>query len=186
MLELLRARLGPGLAVEPVHAAAEATGLESGAFDLVLFADAAQWVDPERAGSEAARLLAPAGAVAIVETAFAATPFMRGLAELLARANPKARSRPPGAARQILTLAGAGAAVEEERFLQDAELDAEALAALLASLSYAGAALGPAGLAALAGEARALAARCGGARFTRLLTLRHARRRPGARRPRRA
>src|SRR3990172_7380378 len=47
--------------VEPVHATAEDSGLPSGAFDLAVLADALHWVDPERAGREAARLLAPGG-----------------------------------------------------------------------------------------------------------------------------
>jgi SAM-dependent methyltransferase len=185
MLDVLRARLAPGLAIEPVHAAAEATALPAAAFDLVLLADSVQWVDPELAGGEAARLLAPGGAVAVVEAAFAATPFMRALAALRARANPKAA--PQAAAgrrtRQLLAIAAGGTPVAEERFAQDAPLDGDALGALLRSLSYAGPALGPEALDALEGEARALAALSGGARFQRDLTLRHARRpRPAPRR----
>jgi SAM-dependent methyltransferase len=176
MLDALRRRVAPDLPLEPVHATAEATGLAGGSFALVLLADAVHWVDPALAGAEAARLLAPGGAVAVVEATFAGGPFMDGLAALLARANPKARPRPPGAAREIVALGAAGAAVAEERFLQDAPLDGPALGAFLRSLSYAGAALGPAALAALEDEARALAARSGGARLRRDLTLRHGRR----------
>jgi hypothetical protein len=166
--------------VEAVHRAAEATGLPAGAFALVLLADAAQWVDPELAGREAGRLLAPGGIVAVVEAAFAATPLMDGLAALLARANPRARPRPAGAARQLLALAAPGARAVEERFAQEAALDGASLGALLRSLSYAGPALGPASLAALTEDVRALAAASGGARFRRDLTLRHARGRRGA------
>ncbi len=54
MLDVL-AEDARGLAVTPVHAAAEKTGLDPRAFDLVLLADAAQWVDPERAGREIAQ-----------------------------------------------------------------------------------------------------------------------------------
>jgi SAM-dependent methyltransferase len=176
MLEQLASRAAGASALAAVHATAEATGLPGGSFDLVLLADAVQWVDPERCGAESARLLAPGGAVAIVEARFAATPFMDGLARLLARENPKARARPEGAARQILSLAAPGAAPEEERFGQDAALDPPGLAALLRSLSFAGPALAPARLAALLGDAARLADACGGARFTRDLFLRWSRR----------
>lgn len=179
MLDALAQRAGArGVEVTVVHAAGEATGLASGAFALVLLADALQWVDPERCGAEAARLLAPAGAAAVVEARFAPTPFMDGLAALLAGANPKARPRPAGAARQLLALAAPGSAPREERFRQEAPLDAAALGAVLRSLSFAGPALGPERLGALLREAEALAGRCGGARFARDLTLRWARRRP--------
>jgi SAM-dependent methyltransferase len=166
-----------GRAVSAAHAAAEATGLPGGAFDLVLLADAAQWVDPERCGAELARLLAPGGAAAVVEARFADTPFMAGLAALLARENPKARPRPPGRAAQLLALAAPGVAPAEERFRQDAPLDAAGLDGLVRSLSFAGPALAPARLAALRADAAALAAACGGARFARDLSLRWVRRR---------
>jgi SAM-dependent methyltransferase len=177
MLDALAAAAPPGAAVTLVHAAAEATGLPAASFDLALLADAAQWVDPGRAGREAARLLAPGGAIVVVEASFAPTPFMRGLAALLARANPRARPPPPGAVREILALAAAGAPVEEEAFEDDVALDAAALSALLRSLSYVGPALGPTALAALEADAAALARDTGGARFARRITLRCARRR---------
>jgi len=185
MLAALEARAGRAAGIRTVHASAEATGLAPASCDLVVLADAVQWVDPELAGREAARLLAPGGAIALVEAAFARTPFMEGLAALLARANPKARPRPPGAARQLLALAAAGAPVVEEPFTQDAPLDDGALAAVLGSLSYAGPALGPAARDALVSDALALARAAGGARFRRDLTHRwDARRRPrGGRRP---
>jgi len=71
-----------GLAVAAVHSAAEETGLPAGVFDLALLADAAQWVDPGRAGREVARLLARSGALAVVEPRLADTPFLRALEAL--------------------------------------------------------------------------------------------------------
>src|SRR5512144_1592127 len=94
MLDVLEAD-ARDLPVTPAHAAAEATGLPGGAFDLVLLADAAQWVDPERAGREVARLLAPGGALAVVEPRLADTPFLRALTARLKAANPKARRVAP-------------------------------------------------------------------------------------------
>ena len=78
MLDLLREGAA-GLPVEPVHASAEETGLPGGAATLVLLSDALQWVEPEAAGREAGRLLAPGGAVAVVEAHLGGSPFTDGL-----------------------------------------------------------------------------------------------------------
>src|SRR5919201_1640450 len=58
MLAVLQERaLASGTEVRIVHASAEGTGLPGSSFDLATLADALQWVDPERAGEEIARLL---------------------------------------------------------------------------------------------------------------------------------
>ncbi len=180
MLESLQARLGGGLEVVTVHGSAEATGLPAASFDLVLFADAVQWVDAELAGREAARLLAPAGTLAVLEATFARTPFMDALAALLSRVNPKARPRPAGAARQLLAMAAPRAKPSSQTFLQDARLDESGLGSFLRSLSYAGPALAPSALDALVSEAVLLARASGGPRLQRDLTLRWATRRPAS------
>ncbi|HET8541644.1 MAG TPA: class I SAM-dependent methyltransferase [Anaeromyxobacter sp.] len=164
-----------GLAVTAVHAAAEETGLPAGAFDLVLLADAAQWVDPDRAGREIARLLAPAGALAVVEPRLAATPFLRAVSALLARANPKARRVAPPVGL-LFSVAGLGAPAEE-RLDDEVALEPGRLDAVLRSLSYVGPALGPRKLAEVLAGARALAAAHGGAVWRRELVLRWAARR---------
>lgn len=158
-----------------VHATAERSGLPGGAFDLVLLADVVQWVDPELAGGEAARLLRPGGAFAVVEGSFAATAFMDALRTLLAGANPKAKPRPPGRASQLLSIATGGAEVHAERFEQRAQLDDAAIGALVRSLSYAGPALAPAQLDVLVAGALGAARACGGASFVRDLALTWAR-----------
>ena len=168
MLDVLSADSG-GLEVVPVHAAAEETGLAAGGFDLVVLADALHWVDPERGGREVARLLAPEGRLAVVVPALADTPFLRALAELLARANPKARPGPPPVTR-LFAAAGLTAPVEE-RFVDEVPLDEDGLDAVLQSLSYAGPALGPAALARLLADARAVARQHGGAVWRRDLAL---------------
>ncbi len=178
MLDVLEERRGEARVVT-VHAAAEATGLAPSTYGLVTLADAVHWVDPQRAGAELARLLEPEGVAAVVEARFAATPFMRGLAELLAGANPKARPRTADRTRQLLALATGGAPRCAEPFVQQAFLDPGALEAVVASFSYAGPALGPEGLARLQREVRELAGRAGGASFRRELTLRWSRRRAG-------
>ncbi len=171
MLEALRARAAPG--VEPIHAAAEETGLPSGGCDLVVLADALQWIDPDRGGREAARLLAPGGALAVVTPRLAATPFLAALAERIARANPKARPAPPPVAL-LFSVAGLPAPAEE-RLEDEVRLDEAGLEGVLRSLSYVGPALGPAAFEAVLADARALAAAHGGAVWRRELELAWAR-----------
>jgi SAM-dependent methyltransferase len=155
--------------VRPVHAAAEATGLPDGAFDLVVLADALQWVDPERGAREAARLLAPAGILAVVTPRLAETPFLAALAARLAAANFKAR---PVAAPVGLLFSVAGLAPPAvEQFTAEERLPPERLDAVLRSLSYVGPALGPEALAAVLADARALAAAHGGAVWRREIAL---------------
>jgi SAM-dependent methyltransferase len=159
-----------GLPVEGVHAAAEDTGLPAGEARLVVLADALQWVEPERAGREAARLLAPGGVVAVVEARLGGSPFSDGVAALLAGANPRARPRPEGRLGQLLDAAGVGARTEE-RWPHEERLAPGRLEAVLRSLSLVGPALGPGPRDALLAEASALAGRCGGATWTRELRL---------------
>jgi SAM-dependent methyltransferase len=174
MLDALAAAGVPG--VTPVHAAAEATGLAADAFDMVVLADALQWVDPPRAGREAARLLAPGGALAVITPALARTPFLDALAERIAAANPKARPRPPPVG---LLFSEAGLpAPATERFEDAVALDADGLEAVLRSLSYVGPALGPVALARLLAEAQALADAQGGAVWRREIELAWGRARP--------
>ena len=173
MLEVL-ASDAEGLSVEPVHAAAEETGLAAGAFDLVLVADALQWVDPERCGREVARLLAPGGALAVVVPTLADTPFLRALRELLARANARAQPRPPPVA--LLASVAGLPPPEAERFEHEIALDDEALSAVIRSLSYAGPALGPEDLDRVLSDARALARAHGGAVWRRHVVLERTRR----------
>jgi len=177
MLAALRAAASaaPG-GIEPVHAAAEATGLSAGSFELVLVADALHWIEAERGGAEMGRLLAPGGALAVVEAEPEASPFMAALGALLARANPRDPPPPAARRRQLLALAGATPA-PAERFAQAALLDGPALEALLRSLTHVGPALGPAPLAELLAEARRLAEVHGGALWARSLTLTWGRRR---------
>jgi SAM-dependent methyltransferase len=173
MLDLLAADAA-GLPLEPVHAAAEETGLPAGAFDLVVVADALHWIDPDPGGREVARLLAPGGALAVVVPALADTPFLSALRERLARANPKARPRPPPVA-QLCAVAGLPPPARE-RFEDEALLDDEALSAVVRSLSYAGPALGPGALDRLLADVRALAREHGGAVWRRELLLEKTRR----------
>jgi SAM-dependent methyltransferase len=168
------AELGSPGGVVPVHAAAEATGLPAGAFDLLVAADALHWIDPGRGGREAARLLARGGVLAVVTPRLADTPFLSALAARIARANFKARPAPPPVAR---FFAEAGLSTPaEELFRDETALDGDALEAVLRSLSFVGPALGPAALGALLADARALAAAHGGAVWRREISLAWSRR----------
>jgi SAM-dependent methyltransferase len=161
-------------AVSPVHATGEATGLPGAAFDLVVLADALHWVDAAAAGREAARLLAPGGAAAVVVPRPAASPFMDALGALLADANPKARPQPPPVALFLSHAGGAPAA--GERFEHEEALAPARLDAVLRSLSLVGPALGPAARDGLLARARALAEAHGGASWRRELLLHWSRR----------
>ncbi|HEY6100553.1 MAG TPA: class I SAM-dependent methyltransferase [Anaeromyxobacter sp.] len=172
MLDVLRED-ARGLDVVPVLATAEESGLPGGAFDLVLIADAVQWVDAERAGREVARLLAPGGTLAAVVPALVDTPFLRALEARIAEANPKARRAPPPVAR-LFAVAGLPQP-PEERFDDSVVLDPERLEAVLRSLSYVGPALGPRRLGALLKDVRALGGAHGGALWSRRIALRWAR-----------
>jgi SAM-dependent methyltransferase len=169
MLDALAADAAGAGEVVPVHAAAEETGLPPASFDLVVLADAVQWLDPDRTGREIARLLAPGGALAVVEPRLAATPFLDALAARIAKANPKARRVDPPVA--LLFSLAVGRAPTLERFLDEVALDDRALEAVLRSLSYVGPAIGPAALAALLADARALARAHGGAAWRREILL---------------
>jgi SAM-dependent methyltransferase len=160
----------PGLV--PVHAAAEETGLPAASFDLVVVADALHWVDPDRAGREIARLLAPGGTLAVVEPRLASTPFLDALAARVARANPKAQPGPPPV--DLVFSLAMGRAPAVERFEDAVALSDDALDAVLRSLSYVGPAIGPAALAALLADARALARAHGGALWRREILLHQA------------
>jgi hypothetical protein len=104
------------------------------------------------------------------------TPFLRALGERLARANPKARPRPPPVAL-LASIAGVPPPVEE-RFPDEVLLDDGALGAVVRSLSFAGPALGPRDLDAVLADARALARAHGGAVWRRdIVVHRTARRR---------
>ncbi len=166
LAELARARR-PGL--DPVHAPAEDTRLAPASFDLVLVADALQWIDPEGGAAEVRRLLAPGGVLAVVTAAFGDTPFLRALAERIAADNPKARPRPPPVGL-FFSLAWLPAPVEEP-FADRALLDPAGLEAVLRSLSYVGPALGPRALATLLARAGELARAHGGAAWERVLRL---------------
>lgn len=151
-----------GVSLRLVHAAGEETGLGAGAFDLALLADSLQWLDPELGPREVGRLLRPQGILAVVEVAWAPTPFMDGLSRLFATANPKACWTRVGVDRFVRAAVGTRQTTLE-RFEQRMDLGPDALGRVLGTFSYGRPALGEHGFAKLVREAIALAFACKGA-----------------------
>ena len=143
MLERLRAAAeSRRLPVRAIHAAAEALPLESGGLDLVILADALHFLDPALAADEVARVLAARGALALVTTAPADTPFMNAVVQIMEEAAPR---RPRDIGQSIVQLfATAAVSPTEHRFTDDTPVDAPTLERILRSISFIGPAMNPA------------------------------------------
>ena len=75
---------------------AEDTGLPNGVYDIVVFAQSWHWMDPERAGLEAARILAPGGALAIVWNQMAVSiPWVHRLTRIMRSGDVHRPDNPP-------------------------------------------------------------------------------------------
>ena len=75
---------------------AEETGLPNGVYDLVVFAQSWHWMDSERAGLEAARILAPGGVLAIVWNQMAVSiPWVHRLTRIMRSGDVHRPDRPP-------------------------------------------------------------------------------------------
>ena len=75
---------------------AEDTRLPDGMYDIVVFAQSWHWVDPERAGIEAARILAPGGELAIVWNQMdVSVPWVHRLTRIMRSGDVHRPDRPP-------------------------------------------------------------------------------------------
>lgn len=75
---------------------AEETGLPNGAYDIVVFAQSWHWMDPERAGLEAARILAPGGVLAVVWNQMAVSiPWVHRLTRIMRSGDVHRPDKPP-------------------------------------------------------------------------------------------
>ena len=75
---------------------AEETGLPNDTYDIVVFAQSWHWVDEARAGLEAARILAPGGALAIVWNQMAVSiPWVHRLTRIMRSGDVHRPDRPP-------------------------------------------------------------------------------------------
>ena len=94
--EAMRAQASPIEGVTWHDGVAEETGLPNGVYDIVVFAQSWHWMDPERAGLEAARILAPGGALGIVWNQMAVSiPWVHRLTRIMRSGDVHRPDRPP-------------------------------------------------------------------------------------------
>ena len=94
--EVMRAQASPIEGVTWHDGVAEETGLPNDVYDIVVFAQSWHWMDPECAGLEAARILAPGGALAIVWNQMAVSiPWVHRLTRIMRSGDVHRPDRPP-------------------------------------------------------------------------------------------
>lgn len=94
--EAMRAQASSVEGVRWHDGAAEDTGLPNGLYDIVVFAQSWHWMDSERAGLEAARLLASGGVLAIVWNQMAVSiPWVHRLTRIMRSGDVHRPDRPP-------------------------------------------------------------------------------------------
>ena len=94
--EAMRAQASSVEGVRWHDGVAEDTGLPNGLYDIVVFAQSWHWMDSERAGLEAARLLAPGGVLAIVWNQMAVSiPWVHRLTRIMRSGDVHRPDRPP-------------------------------------------------------------------------------------------
>jgi ubiquinone/menaquinone biosynthesis C-methylase UbiE len=141
MLERLRANAeGAGVAVRAEHATAEATPLDARSIDLVVVSDALHFIDAELVGSEIARVLRPGGALAVVTSGFADTPYMRAVRAVIDDSVPR---RPRALTQQLVHVSSKAEApfTDERTFHDETPVDRETLERILRSISFIGPAM---------------------------------------------
>ncbi len=124
---------------QSVDASAEATGLEAASVDIVLAAQAFHWFDPSRARVEFARILKPAGSVALVWNQRRDTPLNRDYEAMLdafAPEYPHVRGREPAAEPKMRAFF-APTEPRTAKFENEQRLDEAGLRGRLLSSSYA-------------------------------------------------
>jgi SAM-dependent methyltransferase len=119
---------------------AEALPFDPESFDLVVVADVVHFLDSERAAKEAARVLAPRGALAVVSCAFADTPFMNAVGEIMRDSAPR-RPREVSSARVELLAVARVREPWAMRFEDDAPVESPTLQQILRSVSFIGPAM---------------------------------------------
>ena len=92
----MRAQASPIEGITWHDGVAEETGLPNDVYDIVVFAQSWHWMDPERAGLEAARILAPGGVLAIVWNQMAVSiPWVHRLTRIMRSGDVHRPDRPP-------------------------------------------------------------------------------------------
>ncbi len=133
--ELSRRASEHGIALETVHAKAEALPMQSSSFDLVVIADALHFFDVELAAAEVDRVLAPGGAVAVVSSSYDDTPFMRELGALIAAMADRHARSVAAPARQLFRLVRAKPETEQV-FCDHTAVSQGELESILRSISF--------------------------------------------------
>ena len=144
MLEVLRARAqADGLPIDARLAGAEDTGLADASFDLITVAQAFHWFDKPRAVPEMARIVRPAGGVAVFWNARAddRSPFLAAYTELMAGFIPEEHvdRRERGrsyTARADLSQGGLFEVDERVELDHSLEMDAERFIGYVFTASY--------------------------------------------------
>ena len=94
--EAMRAQASPIEGVTWHDGVAEQTGLSNDLYDIVVFAQSWHWVDSERAGLEAARILAPGGALGIVWNQMdVSIPWVHRLTRIMRSGDVHRPDKPP-------------------------------------------------------------------------------------------
>ena len=94
--EAMRSQASSMLGVSWHGGVAEDTRLPDGAYDIVVFAQSWHWVDPECAGIEAARILAPGGVLGIVWNQMdVSIPWVHRLTRIMRSGDVHRPDRPP-------------------------------------------------------------------------------------------
>lgn len=94
--EAMRAQASPIEGVTWHDGVAEQTGLPNDMYDIVVFAQSWHWVDSERAGLEAARILRPGGALGIVWNQMdVSIPWVHRLTRIMRSGDVHRPDKPP-------------------------------------------------------------------------------------------
>ena len=94
--EAMRAQASPIEGVTWHDGVAEQTGLPNDLYDIVVFAQSWHWVDSERAGLEAARILAPGGVLGIVWNQMdVSIPWVHRLTRIMRSGDVHRPDKPP-------------------------------------------------------------------------------------------
>lgn len=140
--ELRRTAVARGLPLATFHATAEALPIDSGVSDLVLIADALHFLDAELASSEVRRVLAKRGALAVVTSEFAPTPFMQAVSRLMHEAAPRRARAVAPALAQLAALSRVRLG-SRQTFDDSTSVDPLTLERILRSISFIGPAMNP-------------------------------------------
>lgn len=139
LCELRAAADAQGLSLRTELATAEALPVSSLSVDLVLIADALHFLDAALTGREISRVLAPGGALAIVQCELAATPFMNALLAIMEESAPRRPRSVTKATTQVAALAGVE--LSAASFIDHVAVDQATLERILRSISFIGPAM---------------------------------------------